>query len=100
MIGLAIAGGDAINALKQAAEFGVVKGGQNVAGLLLWASDVAALGLPITQGVVLTALESRPNRSLQPPKLDNRHFRDYPVTGHAADMPKSTRMTQSGHGVV
>jgi branched-chain amino acid transport system substrate-binding protein len=54
VIGLAIAGGDAINAIKQAGEFGIVKGGQNVAGLLLWASDVAALGLPITQGVVLT----------------------------------------------
>jgi branched-chain amino acid transport system substrate-binding protein len=54
VIGLAIAGGDAINAIKQAGEFGIVKGGQNVAGLLLWASDVAALGLPTTQGVVLT----------------------------------------------
>ena len=54
VVGLAIAGGDAINAIKQAGEFGIVKGGQNVAGLLLWASDVAALGLPTTQGVVLT----------------------------------------------
>jgi hypothetical protein len=35
------------------------------------------------------ALESRPNRCLQPAKPDNRHFRDYPLTGHAADMPKS-----------
>src|SRR5260221_7619207 len=41
------------------------------------------------------ALESRPNRCLQPTKSDNRHFRDYPSTGHAADMPKSTLMTQS-----
>jgi hypothetical protein len=40
-------------------------------------------------------LESRPNRRLQPAKPDNRHFRDYPLTGHAADMRKSTRMTQS-----
>ena len=54
VIGLANAGGDAINAIKQAAEFGIVKGGQNIAGLLLWASDVAALGLPTTQGTVLT----------------------------------------------
>jgi branched-chain amino acid transport system substrate-binding protein len=53
VIGLAIAGGDAINTIKQAAEFGIVKGGQNIAGLLLWASDVGALGLPTTQGVVL-----------------------------------------------
>jgi hypothetical protein len=34
-----------------------------------------------------------PNRCLQPAKPDNRHFRDCPLTGHAADMPKSTRMT-------
>ncbi len=54
VIGLANAGSDAINSIKQAAEFGIVKGGQNVAGLLLWASDIAALGLPTTQGVVLT----------------------------------------------
>jgi hypothetical protein len=38
------------------------------------------------------SLESRPNRCLQPAKSNNRNFRDYPVTGHAADMPKSTRM--------
>jgi branched-chain amino acid transport system substrate-binding protein len=54
VIGFAIAGGDAINAIKQAGEFGIVKGGQSIAALLLWASDVAALGLPATQGVVLT----------------------------------------------
>jgi branched-chain amino acid transport system substrate-binding protein len=54
VIGLAIAGGDAINAIKQAGEFGIVEGGQNIAALLLWASDVAALGLPTTQGVALT----------------------------------------------
>src|ERR1700676_2875430 len=39
------------------------------------------------------ALKSRPNRCLQPAKPDNRHFRDYPLTGHAAGMSKSTRMT-------
>jgi branched-chain amino acid transport system substrate-binding protein len=54
VIGLANAGGDAINAIKGAAEFGIVKGGQSVASLLLWASDVNALGLPTAQGLVLT----------------------------------------------
>jgi branched-chain amino acid transport system substrate-binding protein len=54
VIGLANAGGDTMNSIKQAAEFGIVKGGQNLAGLLVWASDVAALGLPIAQGLVLT----------------------------------------------
>src|SRR5262252_6034219 len=54
IIGLANAGNDTINAIKQAGEFGIVKSGQKLAGLLLFASDVAALGLPIAQGLVLT----------------------------------------------
>src|SRR5215813_12478621 len=39
VIGLANAGGDTINSIKQAAEFGIVKGGQSLAGLLVFASD-------------------------------------------------------------
>jgi branched-chain amino acid transport system substrate-binding protein len=54
VIGLANAGGDTINAIKQGAEFGIVKGGQNFAGLLVFSSDVAALGLATAQGLVLT----------------------------------------------
>jgi branched-chain amino acid transport system substrate-binding protein len=54
VIGLANAGGDTINSIKQAAEFGIVKGGQSLAGLLVFSSDVAALGLPTAQGLVLT----------------------------------------------
>ena len=54
VIGLANAGGDTINSIKQAAEFGLVTGGQSLAGLLVFASDVAALGLPTAQGLVLT----------------------------------------------
>jgi branched-chain amino acid transport system substrate-binding protein len=54
VIGLANAGGDTINSIKQAAEFGIVKGGQSLAGLLVFSTDVAALGLPIAQGLVLT----------------------------------------------
>jgi branched-chain amino acid transport system substrate-binding protein len=54
VIGLANAGGDTINAIKQAAEFGIVKGGQNLAGLLVFAPDVGALGLPTAQGLMLT----------------------------------------------
>jgi branched-chain amino acid transport system substrate-binding protein len=54
VIGLANAGGDTINAIKQAAEFGIVKGGQSLAGMLVWVSDVAALSLPVAQGLVLT----------------------------------------------
>jgi branched-chain amino acid transport system substrate-binding protein len=54
IIGLANAGGDTINSIKQGAEFGIVKGGQKFAGLLVFATDVAALGLPTAQGLVLT----------------------------------------------
>jgi branched-chain amino acid transport system substrate-binding protein len=54
VIGLANAGGDTINSIKQAAEFGIVKGGQSLAGLLVFASDVNGLGLQTAQGLVLT----------------------------------------------
>jgi len=55
VIGLANAGGDTVNSIKQAAEFGIVRGGQSLAGLLVFASDVAALGLPTAQGLVATS---------------------------------------------
>ena len=54
IIGLANAGGDTINAIKQGAEFGIAKGGQKFAGLLVFASDVNALGLKTAQGLSLT----------------------------------------------
>jgi branched-chain amino acid transport system substrate-binding protein len=54
VIGLANAGGDTINSIKQAAEFGIVAGGQRLAGLLVFITDVHALGLKTAQGLVLT----------------------------------------------
>ena len=54
VIGLANAGGDTINSIKQASEFGIVKGGQKLAGLLMFISDVHALGLPVANGLNLT----------------------------------------------
>jgi branched-chain amino acid transport system substrate-binding protein len=54
IIGLANAGADTTNAIKQAAEFGIVEGGQNLAGLLVFITDVHALGLKTAQGLVLT----------------------------------------------
>src|SRR5437016_9104390 len=54
VIGLANAGGDTINSIKQASEFGIVRGGQNLAGLLVFISDVHALGLDTAQGLVFT----------------------------------------------
>src|SRR3954469_11582036 len=54
IIGLANAGGDTINSIKQASEFGIMKGGQKLAALLFFAGDVAALGLPTAQGLTFT----------------------------------------------
>src|SRR5438270_8122082 len=54
VIGLANAGGDTINSIKSASEFGITKGGQSLAGLLVFASDVNALGLATAQGLTLT----------------------------------------------
>ncbi len=54
VIGLANAGSDTDNSLKQAAEFGIVAGGQKLAGLLVFISDVNAVGLPVAQGLNLT----------------------------------------------
>ena len=54
IIGLANAGQDTINAIKQAGEFGIVKGGQKLAGLLVFSTDVQSLTLPVAQGLVLT----------------------------------------------
>jgi branched-chain amino acid transport system substrate-binding protein len=54
VIGLANAGGDTINSVKQAAEFGVVQGGQQLAALLLFLTDVHGLGLETAQGLVFT----------------------------------------------
>lgn len=54
IIGLANAGGDTINSIKQAAEFGIVRSGQNLAGLLVFISDVHGLGLDKAQGLIFT----------------------------------------------
>ena len=54
VIGLANAGGDTINSIKQAGEFGITQGGQKLAGLLVFVTDVHALGLQTAQGLVLT----------------------------------------------
>lgn len=54
VIGLANAGGDTVNAIKQASEFGITQAGQALAGLLIFITDVDALGLNDAQGLVLT----------------------------------------------
>ena len=54
IVALANAGGDTVNAIKQAAEFGIVRGGQKLAGMLVNISDIDALGLKTAQGLMLT----------------------------------------------
>lgn len=54
VVGLANAGGDTINAVKQASEFGITQAGQSLAGLLVFLTDVHSLGLETAQGLVLT----------------------------------------------
>jgi branched-chain amino acid transport system substrate-binding protein len=54
VIGLANAGGDTINAIKQAAEFGLMKGGQKLSPLLAFVTDIDSVGLETAQGLLLT----------------------------------------------
>ena len=54
IVGLANAGGDTTNSIKQAAEFGIVAGGQKLAALLLFITDVHSLGLKTAQGLTFT----------------------------------------------
>src|SRR6059058_3992217 len=54
IIGLANAGGDTINSIKQAGEFGIVEGGQKLAGLLVFITDIHSLGLKAAHGLQLT----------------------------------------------
>jgi branched-chain amino acid transport system substrate-binding protein len=54
IIGLANGGADTINSIKQAAEFGIVAGGQNLAGIVMFISDIHSLGLKLAQGLIIT----------------------------------------------
>lgn len=54
VIGLANAGQDTINSIKQASEFGIVAGGQKLAALLAFSTDVTSIGLELAQGLNVT----------------------------------------------
>ena len=54
-VGLANAGADTINTIKQAREFGIIEGGQKIAAIILYLSDIKALGLEVTQGMLANA---------------------------------------------
>jgi branched-chain amino acid transport system substrate-binding protein len=86
VIGLANAGGDTINAIKQAAEFGIVQGGQKLAGLLIFITDIHSLGLKTAQGLVFTAPwywdQNDTNRAFAKEYLAaNRRMPTYTVVG-------------------
>ncbi|MGF7160004.1 branched-chain amino acid transport system substrate-binding protein [Rhodoligotrophos appendicifer] len=55
VIGLANGGADTVNAIKQAAEFGIIEGGQKLAAMILFVQDVRSMGLDAAQGLVLTS---------------------------------------------
>jgi branched-chain amino acid transport system substrate-binding protein len=55
VVGLANAGGDTINSIKQSAEFGIVAGGQKLAGLLIFITDINSIGLKTANGLELTS---------------------------------------------
>jgi branched-chain amino acid transport system substrate-binding protein len=86
VIGLANAGGDTINAIKQASEFGIVQGGQKLAGLLIFITDIHSLGLKTAQGLVFTAPwywdQNDTNRAFGKEYLAaNRRMATYTVVG-------------------
>ena len=54
IIGLANGGGDTINTIKQANEFGIVAGGQKLAGIVMFISDIHSLGLKVANGLIIT----------------------------------------------
>ena len=54
IIGMANGGADTINTIRQASEFGIVAGGQNLAGIVMFISDIHSLGLKLAQGLIIT----------------------------------------------
>src|SRR5690606_5948852 len=86
IIGLANAGGDTINSIKQAAEFGIVAGGQNLAGLLVFLTDVHSLGLEIAQGLIMTEAfywDLNDETREWSARFPERNGGDYPTMVHA-----------------
>jgi branched-chain amino acid transport system substrate-binding protein len=88
VIGLANAGGDTTNSIKQAAEFGIVAGGQKLAGLLLFITDVHALGLKTAQGLNFTETfywDMNEQTRAFSKRFMERHKRSPPTMVHAGN---------------
>ncbi|HTP83940.1 MAG TPA: ABC transporter substrate-binding protein [Alphaproteobacteria bacterium] len=86
IIGLANAGGDTINSIKQASEFGIVQGGQNLAALLIFLTDIHSLGLKTAHGLLFTTAWywdlNDPSREWAK-KFAAKHDGKYPTMGQA-----------------
>jgi len=86
IIGLANAGGDTINSIKQAAEFGITKGGQNLAGLLVFITDIHGLGLNTAQGLIFTEAfywDMNDQTRAWAKRFADRNGGKYPTSDHA-----------------
>jgi branched-chain amino acid transport system substrate-binding protein len=86
IIGLANAGGDTVNSIKQAAEFGIVQRGQNLAGLLVFISDVHGLGLNTAQGLIFTESfywDLNDQTRAWSKRFASQHGNKYPTMVHA-----------------
>jgi branched-chain amino acid transport system substrate-binding protein len=100
VIGLANAGADTTNAIKQAAEFGIVRGGQSLAALLIFLTDIKALGLPTAQGLVFTEAwywdQTDANRTFAK-KFAERNKGVYPSMIHAGVYSAVTHYLKAIH---
>ncbi|GAA0570215.1 ABC transporter substrate-binding protein [Craurococcus roseus] len=54
VVGLATAAADTVNCIKQAREFGLTRRGQKLAGLVMFTTDIHAIGLETAQGLLLS----------------------------------------------
>jgi len=89
VIGLANAGGDTINSVKQASEFGIVTSGQRLAGLLLFVTDIHSLGLKIAQGLQYTDSfywdQNDGTRAWTKRFVEKMNGKQYPTMNHAGN---------------
>lgn len=89
VIGLANAGGDTINSIKQASEFGIVASGQRLAGLLVFITDINSLGLKIAQGLQFTSAfywdTNDDTRAWTKRFVEKMNGKQYPTMNHAGN---------------
>ncbi|MFY7780562.1 MAG: ABC transporter substrate-binding protein, partial [Tagaea sp.] len=112
IIGLANAGGDTINSIKQAGEFGIVRRGQSLAGLLIFITDIHGLGLETAHGLISTtpykwqkhdgtrAFAQRfqaANRGIRPTMV---HAGVYSAVTHYLKAVEAARSTADGKAIV